>query len=79
MPCKVGISKSLCSRTAFTLFFKVIFPYAIELSSSYFSHITVIRDLSKKIEQRACIGKIFARWHLPIAINSLLIFVASSG
>ena len=40
---------------------------------------TVIRDLSKQIEQRARIGEIFARWHLAIAITSLLIFVASSS
>ena len=34
-------------------YFKVIFAYAIELSSNYFSQITVINDISKQIEQRA--------------------------
>ena len=32
--------------------FKVIFAYAIELRSNYFSIITVICDISKQIEQR---------------------------
>ena len=50
--------------------FKVIFAYAIELRSNYFSIITVICDISKQIEQRARIGKIFAPWHLAIAITS---------
>ena len=40
----------------------------IELSSIYFSSITVFHDISKQIQQRARIGKIFARWHLAIAI-----------
>ena len=32
--------------------------------------------MSKQIEQRARIGKIFARWHLTIAITSnILIFI----
>ena len=30
----------------------------------------VIHDISKQIEQRARIEKIFARWHLAIAITS---------
>ena len=34
-----------------------------------FSSNTVFHDISK-IQQRALIGKIFARWHLAIAINS---------
>ena len=39
---------------------------------------TVIRDLSKQIEERARIVEAFARCLLAIAITSLLIFVASS-
>ena len=30
----------------------------------------VIHDISKQIAQRARIGKIFARWHLAIAMTS---------
>ena len=45
---------------------------AIELSSIHFSSITVFHDISKQIQQRARIGKIFARWHLAIAIASYL-------
>ena len=33
--------------------------------------ITVIHELSKQIEQRTRIGKIFACWHLAIALTSL--------
>ena len=53
--------------------FKVMFAlYTIELSSVYFSStITVFHDISKQIQQRARIGKIFARWHLAIAITSV--------
>ena len=43
---------------------------AIELGSIHFSSITVFHDISKQIQQRARIGKIFARWHLAIAITS---------
>ena len=46
---------------------------AIELSSIHFSSITVFHDISKQIQQRARIagtGKIFARWHLAIALTS---------
>ena len=50
--------------------FKVIFAYAIELSVIYFWSIAVFRDISKQIQQPARIGKIFARWHLGIAITS---------
>ena len=50
---------------------KDMFSYAIELSSIYFSEITVINDTSKQIEQRVHTGKIFARWHLAIAITSI--------
>ena len=42
----------------------------IELGSIYFSSVTVFHDISKQIQQRSCIGKIFARWHLVIAITS---------
>jgi len=35
----------------------------------------VIHDISKQIEQGARIGKIFARWHLAIAITSECIFL----
>ena len=45
---------------------------AIELSSIHFSSITVFHDISKQIQQRARIGKIFARWHLAIALTSEL-------
>ena len=40
---------------------------------------TVIRDLSKQIEQRARIVEAFARWLLAIAITRILMFVASSS
>ena len=50
--------------------FKVIFAYAFELSSIYFSSIAVFQDIPKQIQQRANIGKIFARWHLAIAVTS---------
>ena len=43
---------------------------AIELSSINFLSITVFHDISKQIQQRARIGKIFARWHLAIALTS---------
>ena len=49
---------------------KVIFANAIELSSIYFSLITVFHDISKQIQQRARKGKILARWHLAIALTS---------
>ena len=49
------------------------FKFAIELSSIYFSSITVSYDISKQNQQRARIGKIFARWHLAIAIASIFI------
>ena len=38
---------------------------------SIFSLITVFYDISKQIQQRQRIGKIFASWHLAIAITSL--------
>ena len=60
----------ICVPLACTIF-KVIFSYAIELSSIYFSEIAVIHDISKQIEQHVHIGKIFARWHLAIAITSI--------
>ena len=50
--------------------FKVIFANAMELSSNYFSSVTVFHDISSQIQKRARIGKIFARWHLVIAITS---------
>ena len=31
-----------------------------------------VLDISKQIEQRARLGEIFARWHLAIAITSVL-------
>ena len=37
---------------------------------SAFSWITVIHDISKQTEQRMHIGKIFAHWHLAIAITT---------
>ena len=47
---------------------------AIELSSIYFSTITVFHEISTQIQQRACIGKIFARWHLAIATTGYYLF-----
>ena len=44
---------------------------AKELSSICLSSVTVFHDISKQIQQRARIGKIFARWHLTIAITSI--------
>ena len=44
---------------------------ANELSSICLSPITVFHDISKQNQQCARIGKIFARWHLTIAINSI--------
>ena len=52
------------------LYVRTIFN-AIELSSLYFSSVTVFHDISKQIQQRTRIGKIFARWHLAIAITSI--------
>ena len=48
-------------------------PYFLTgpLSSIYFSSITVFNDISKQIlQQRTRMGKIFALWHLAIAITS---------
>ena len=71
MLCKVGISNSLWSRTVYVTIFKVIFAY--NRQSNWVQTIgrkfTRIHDISKQIEQRARIGKIFARWHLAIAIT----------
>ena len=53
--------------------FAPCFKFAIELSSIYFSSITVFYDISKQNQQRTRIGKIFARWHLAIAITSIFI------
>ena len=53
------------------LLFCTIFN-AVELSSIYFSSITVFHDISKQIQHHARIGKVFARRHLAIAITSLL-------
>ena len=44
----------------------------LELSSIYFSS-TVFHDISKQIQQHARIGKMFAHWHLVIAITSNII------
>ena len=52
--------------------FKVIFVYAIELSSIYFWSIAVFQDIPKQIQQGANIDKIFARWHLAIAVTSII-------
>ena len=56
------------------IIFTLIFAYAIELSSIYFSSIPVFQDISKKIQQRVRIGKIFARWHLAIATTNKCIY-----
>ena len=47
---------------------------AIELSSIYFSS-TVFHDIFKQIQQHVHICKIFARWHLAIAIIRNIITV----
>ena len=60
----VGVNVLLACTT-----FKVIFAYAIELSSIYYSKITVIHDISEQIKQRVHIGTVFARWHLAMAIT----------
>ena len=52
------------------LFYVCTIFNAIELSSIYFSLITVFHDISTQIQKRALIGKIFARWQLAIAITS---------
>ena len=61
----IGVCVPLVSSLAIS---KVIFANVIELSSIYFS------SISKQIQQRAPIGKIFARWHLAIAIISNIIY-----
>ena len=38
-----------------------------------------ISHISKQIKQRTCIGKIFVRWHLAIAITSLRSILKSSS
>ena len=71
---RTSISRQICGKKSeFQILYTVeqfssLFPrqfslYAIELSSNCFSEITVIHDISKQIEQRARVGKIFARWH----------------
>ena len=53
--------------------FKVMFAlYTIELTVYFSSTITVFHDICKQIQQRARKGKIFARWHLAIAITSVV-------
>ena len=50
--------------------------------NQYFSSITVFHDISKQIQQRARLGKIFPRWQLVIAITSIslkIMSVLSSG
>ena len=66
-PLWVGVCVSLALSCTI---FKVIFAYAIESSSIYFSSIAVYQDIPKQIQQRANIGKISARWHLAIAVTS---------
>ena len=70
--CKVGVSGSIGNRAVQFTNFLVIFAYAIKLSSSYFRKLRVIHDISKQIEQRSRIGKVFACWHLAIAITKIL-------
>ena len=59
-PCRVCVSLALslhyfqCNR----------------IGSIYFSSITLSHDISKQIQHRARIGKIFDCWHLAIAITS---------
>ena len=47
--------------------FRIIF----RLKNNKKFQITVILDISKQIEPRTRMGKIFARWHLAIALTSL--------
>ena len=47
--------------------FRIIF----RLKNNKKFQITVILDISKQIEQRTRMGKIFARWYLAIALTSL--------
>ena len=49
-----------------------------ELNSIYFINYC-ISHISKQIKQRTRIGKIFARWHLAIAITSLSSILKSSS
>ena len=49
-----------------------------ELNSIYFINYC-ISHISKQIKQRTCIGKIFAGWHLAIAITSLSSILKSSS
>ena len=63
--CKCAPCLHYCQGTS-----NVIFAYAIDLSSIFYSKITVIHDTSRQIKQRSHIGKIFALWHLAIAITS---------
>ena len=49
-----------------------------ELNSIYFIDYC-ISQISKQIKQRTRIGKIFARWHLAIAITSLSSILKSSS
>ena len=45
---------------------------AVELSSLYFSSVTVFLNISKQIRQRTRVGTLFARWHSARAITSLI-------
>ena len=47
------------------------FACAIGLRTNVLSQVNIIYDISKQTEQRARMGKIFARWHLAIAIMHL--------
>ena len=42
----------------------------LHLPAGIFFIVTVIHDFSKQIKQSTRIGKIFARWHLVIAITT---------
>ena len=45
------------------------FAYAIGLRTNVSSQVIIIYDISKQTEQRARMGKIFARCHLAMAIT----------
>ena len=45
---------------------RLLYFQSNQIKFTLFSSITVFHDISKQIQQRARIGKIFARWHLAI-------------
>ena len=60
----------VCMALVCTIF-TVIFAYAIEFISIYFSRITVIHYISKQIKSARVSVNIFVRWHLAIVITCI--------